>query len=342
MSDFILARVSETLYKDQSLESLVRQLLEMLEMVTEMESTYLTKIDGDGRFQHIQYARNSKQLDIPEGFSLPWGDSLCKRALDDGCFFSNDVATHWADCEAAQSLGITSYLSTPVHLADGSLYGTLCAASTGTRALSVRGEQVLHLFAGLIARSIEKDQLVEQLQAANAALIAHSYTDPLTGLPNRRAIFDNLATLFSLGRNLNIQIIIAFIDLDNFKTINDELGHESGDQFLIQIGHRLLNGCEKDDVVGRLGGDEFLIACPGGPRDQTQSERLSSLKQNLHKCLSGEYRLGSVRIFYPGASIGVVEINPDNVDADSALRIADQAMYQDKNGKYKKPFLRLN
>ena len=337
MSDFILARVSETLYKDQSLESLVRQLLEMLEMVTEMESTYLTKIDGDGRFQHIQYARNSKQLDIPEGFSLPWGDSLCKRALDDGCFFSNDVATHWADCEAAQSLGITSYLSTPVHLADGSLYGTLCAASTGTRALSVRGEQVLHLFAGLIARSIEKDQLVEQLQAANAALIAHSYTDPLTGLPNRRAIFDNLTALFSLGRNLNIQIIIAFIDLDNFKTINDELGHESGDQFLIQIGHRLLNGCEKDDVVGRLGGDEFLIACPGGPR-----ERLSSLKQNLHKCLSGEYRLGSVRIFYPGASIGVVEINPDNVDADSALRIADQAMYHDKNGKYKQPFLRLN
>jgi diguanylate cyclase len=80
MSDFILARVSETLHKDQSLESLVRQLLEMLEMVTEMESTYLTKIDDDGGFQHIQYARNSKQLDLPEGFSLPWGDSLCKRA----------------------------------------------------------------------------------------------------------------------------------------------------------------------------------------------------------------------------------------------------------------------
>jgi diguanylate cyclase len=86
-----------------------------------------------------------------------------------------------------------------------------------TRTLSVRGEQVLRLFAGLIARSIEKDHLVEQLREANAALIAHSYTDPLTGLPNRRAIFENLTTLFSLGRNLNTQIIIAFIDLDNFK-----------------------------------------------------------------------------------------------------------------------------
>lgn len=342
MSDFILARVSETLSQDQSLESLVRQLLEMLEMVTEMESTYLTKIDDDGRYQHIQYARNSKQLDIPEGFSLPWGDSLCKRALDDGCFFSNEVATHWADCEAATALGITSYLSTPVHLADGSLYGTLCAASSDRHSLSVRGEQVLNLFAGLIARSIEKDHLVSQLREANAALIAHSYTDALTGLPNRRAIFDNLMTLFSLARHLNIQIIIGFIDLDNFKKINDELGHESGDQFLIQIGHRLLKGCDRDDVVGRLGGDEFLIACPGGPIGQTQIEQLTSLKQNLQKCLTGEYQLGTVKIFYPGASIGVVEINPEDIDADSALRIADQAMYQDKNGKVKQPFLRLN
>lgn len=342
MSDFILARVSETLSKDQSLESLVRQLLEMLEIVTEMESTYLTKIDNEGRFQHIQYARNSKQLDIPEGFSLPWGDSLCKRALDDDCLFSGNVAAHWADCEAAQSLGITSYLSTPVHLADGSLYGTLCAASSDTHTLSLRGKQVLQLFAGLIARSIEKDHLVNQLRDANAALLAHSYTDPLTGLPNRRAIFDKLATLFSLSRHLDTHIIIAFIDLDNFKKINDQLGHESGDQFLIQIGHRLVDGCDKDDVVGRLGGDEFLIACPGGPRNQTATERLSSLKQNLHKCLTGEYKLGSVRIFYPGASIGVVEINPEKTDADSALRIADQAMYRDKKEKDKKPFTRLN
>jgi diguanylate cyclase len=145
----------------------------------------------------------------------------------------------------------------PVHLADGSLYGTLCAASKEHPHTERSRRTSLRLFAGLIARSIEKDHLVEQLREANAALIAHSYTDPLTGLPNRRAIFENLTTLFSLGRNLNTRIIIAFIDLDNFKKINDELGHESGDQFLIQIGHRLLDGCDKDDVVGRLGGDEF-------------------------------------------------------------------------------------
>lgn len=73
MSDIILARVSETLATEQSLESLVRQLLEMLEIVTEMESTYLTKVDINARLQHILYARNSKQMQIPEGLSVPWG-----------------------------------------------------------------------------------------------------------------------------------------------------------------------------------------------------------------------------------------------------------------------------
>ena len=82
MSDIILARVSETLSTEQSLDSLVRQLLEMLEIVTDMESTYLTKIDINARLQHILYARNSKQMQIPEGFSVPWDETLCKRAME--------------------------------------------------------------------------------------------------------------------------------------------------------------------------------------------------------------------------------------------------------------------
>lgn len=342
MSDFILARVSETLAQGNTLESLVRQLLEMLEMVTEMESTYLTKVDNDARLQHIVYSRNSKQLAIPEGFSVAWGDSLCKRAFDDGCLFSNDVAHRWPDCEAARALGITTYLSTPVHLTDGSLYGTLCAASTESKALSLRGRHVLQLFAGLIAQYIEKEYLVDQLRKANAALISHSYTDALTGLPNRRAIFDNLSTLFSLARHLQIHVIIAFIDLDNFKVINDRLGHEAGDRFLIEVGRRLANERGKDDIVGRLGGDEFLMASPGGPLTQPQGVNLGSLQKSLNNILCGEYSLGDSRIYYPGASVGIIEINPHMTDADGALRSADEVMYQVKNSKAKKIFTRLD
>ncbi|WP_318368333.1 sensor domain-containing diguanylate cyclase [Enterobacter sp.] len=342
MSDIILARVSETLSSEQTVESLVRQLLEMLELVTEMESTYLTKIDLESRLQQVLYARNSKQMNIPEGLSVPWGDTLCKRAMDESCFFSEDISQKWGDSQAAAALGIKSYLSTPIHLSDGTLYGTLCAASSDTHSLSVRANQVLHLFAGLIAQAIQKESLVAQLREANAALIAHSYTDPLTGLPNRRAIFDNLTTLFSLARHLDLSVIIAFIDLDNFKTINDDYGHEAGDAFLIQVGERILRLCQADDIAGRLGGDEFMIACPGNPRDSDTRTDLAAMKARLHGQIAGEYSLGQVRISYPGASIGIIEVDPTQSDPDSALRQADVAMYQEKKSKHKTPFIQLD
>lgn len=337
MSDIILARVSETLSTEQSLEGLVRQLLEMLEIVTDMESTYLTKVDINARLQHILYARNSKQMQIPEGLSVPWGDTLCKRAIDSGTIFSNQVAELWADCDAAKALGITTYMSIPVHLADGSLYGTLCATSTQQKELSERGEQVLRLFAGLIAQYIQKESLVSQLREANAALIAHSYTDALTGLPNRRAIFENLTTLFSLAKHLKRNAVIAFIDLDDFKLINDRFGHETGDRFLIEVGKRLTDEQTQDEIIGRLGGDEFLVACLS-----KGDEEINLLKTRLNARIAGEYWLGQVHIVYPGASLGVVEVDPASTDADSALRDADLAMYQDKKGKNKTRFLTID
>ncbi len=88
MSDQIIARVSQSLAKEQSLESLVRQLLEMLEMVTDMESTYLTKVDVEARLQHIMFARNSQKMHIPENFTVSWDYSLCKRAIDENCFLA--------------------------------------------------------------------------------------------------------------------------------------------------------------------------------------------------------------------------------------------------------------
>ncbi len=337
MSDIILARVSETLSTEQSLEGLVRQLLEMLEIVTDMESTYLTKVDINARLQHILYARNSKKMQIPEGLSVPWGDTLCKRAIDSGTIFSNQVAELWADCDAAKALGITTYMSIPVHLADGSLYGTLCATSTQQKELSERGEQVLRLFAGLIAQYIQKESLVSQLREANAALIAHSYTDALTGLPNRRAIFENLTTLFSLAKHLKRNAVIAFIDLDDFKLINDRFGHETGDRFLIEVGKRLTDEQTQDEIIGRLGGDEFLVACLS-----KGDEEINLLKTRLNARIAGEYWLGQVHIVYPGASLGVVEVDPASTDADSALRDADLAMYQDKKGKNKTRFLTID
>ncbi|MOA24362.1 putative diguanylate cyclase YeaP [compost metagenome] len=69
-------------------------------------------------------------MQIPEGLSVPWEDTLCRRALEESQTFSNDVDLRWGDSDAARALQIQTYLSTPVRLTDGALYGTLCAASS--------------------------------------------------------------------------------------------------------------------------------------------------------------------------------------------------------------------
>ncbi|HBM3287839.1 TPA: sensor domain-containing diguanylate cyclase [Klebsiella michiganensis] len=337
MSDFILARVSQTLANEHSLETLVRQLLEMLELVTRMESTYLTRIDFDAQRQHIMYAHNSSEMQIPEGFSVPWNDSLCKRALDDRCIFSNDVAERWRSCLAAQDLGIATFFSIPVRLTDGSLFGTLCATSRARQPYNIEGEQVMNLFANLISHYVEKETLVQQLRAANVALEMHSYTDELTGLPNRRSLFKHLAAQFSQAREQQRSVLLIFIDLDDFKAINDRFGHPCGDSFLIQIGERLAARVRSGDIVGRLGGDEFLIVGPGTD-SADQQEYIAALRQ----ALAGIYFLGEHRINYPGASFGVIEADPWQIDVELALRAADEAMYQDKQSRRQGRFFHID
>ena len=337
MSDFILARVSQTLANEHSLETLVRQLLEMLELVTRMESTYLTRIDFDAQRQHIMYAHNSSEMQIPEGFSVPWNDSLCKRALDDRCIFSNDVAERWRSCLAAQDLGIATFFSIPVRLTDGSLFGTLCATSRARQPYNIEGEQVMNLFANLISHYVEKETLVQQLRAANVALAMHSYTDELTGLPNRRSLFKHLAAQFSQAREQQLSVLLIFIDLDDFKAINDRFGHPCGDSFLIQIGERLAARVRSGDIVGRLGGDEFLIVGTG-PDSADQQEYIAALRQ----ALAGIYFLGEHRINYPGASFGVIEADPWQIDVELALRAADEAMYQDKQSRRQGRFFHID
>ncbi|WBM71414.1 sensor domain-containing diguanylate cyclase [Buttiauxella sp. WJP83] len=335
MSDNLIERISTALESEYTLEGLVRQLLEMLELVTNMESTYLTRIEPDGSFQHILFARNTRQMQIPEGLSVPWGDTLCKRALDEGRRYTSDVANIWGDSQAAKALGITTYASTPVTLADGSLYGTLCAASSETRVLNERSEQVLQLFAQLIAQQIQNERLLQQLQQANIALTAASYTDELTGLPNRRAVFEQLPQLFSRARKDAHYVLLAFVDLDDFKQINDVYGHDAGDDFLLAVGQRLKDGSRMHEVLARVGGDEFVVAGIGPGEFDLAQQAANAFKIRLANLLAGEYQLHSTVINYAGPSIGAIAVNPALTDHDLALREADAAMYLEKERRRK-------
>lgn len=326
----LLTRLSQSLSQAQSQEELVRPLLEMLQQVTELDSTYLTTIDLVQELQHVLYARNTQQMQIPEGLTVPWNDTLCKRALAEGRMCTLNVQECWGDSEAAQALGIRTYVSAPVLLSDGKVYGTLCAASAHSAQLPPSTEAVLQLFAKLIAQHVEREILLRELQERNAQLTHLALTDPLTQLPNRAALLDELQRLLSRAQRNDGHVLVAFVDLDGFKEVNDTYGHAAGDTLLRTLAKRLKTSMRDSDMVARVGGDEFVMVAPGAEPEQEVAPTLHAVEQRLRSAAQCQIELdGGQLLDYPGASIGLAHV-PGTCSVDDALQQADHAMYADK------------
>lgn len=331
--DSLFAQLSDSVASAQSLEDLTRPLLEMLATVTGLESTYLTTVDEAQGVQHVLYARNAGRMQIPEGLDVPWHDTLCKRALEEERPFTCDVAAVWGDSDAARQLGIQTYVSTPVRTGDDQLYGTLCAASSDQRPMTEEAQKALRLFAQLIAQQVDRERMVNELQRANEELKVLALTDWLTGLPNRRALMIELRRALARAQRASNWVMVGAIDLDGFKRINDDLGHEAGDAFLREITLALTSSLRAGDVLGRLGGDEFAVVM-SGPSLATDGAQLCSLLQRrLFGATVGHFNLGSQAIDYTGASVGVACVDPTKTSVDEALQLADAQMYRIKNAR---------
>jgi len=331
--DPILDRLSGSVVSARNLEELTRPLLELAEAITGLESTYLTTIDLEHGVQNILYSRNVSSMKIPEGLSVPWNDTLCKRALDCNLPYTNGVATEWGDSDAAKALGIQTYLSAPVRLGDNEVYGTLCGASGSRREVSPEAQRTLALFAKLIADHLERERLVEQLVHANEQLARSAYIDQLTELPNRRGLLHEMGRLLAQGARASTHALVAFVDLDGFKSLNDTYGHETGDRFLKEVAGRLRTALRAGDLAGRIGGDEFVVAGAGPDSTGSIIEATRAFQERVSSAIIGEYELGVTRLNYPGASVGVVAAGPGMRDAAKLIREADAAMYEVKRAR---------
>lgn len=155
------------------------------------------------------------------------------------------------------------------------------------------------------------------------ALEARATQDPLTGLPNRAALFERLDLL--LGQRKRTGIAVAYIDLDDFKPINDRFGHRTGDELLVYVADQLRATIRQGDVVARIGGDEFVVV---GEADSVATA--AQLGERLSKALVGEVALDSA-VVPLSASVGIAFVGPDeHPDADDLLSRADTAMYEVK------------
>ena len=151
--------------------------------------------------------------------------------------------------------------------------------------------------------------------------------DVLTGLPNRAMLRGQLEQALRLAARIGDMVAVLFIDLDQFKQVNDTLGHASGDELLRMVAQRLKQVCRKEDTLGRLGGDEFIVI---GQHVQSRSGA-ATLAAKLIQALDTPFSLEGHEIFV-GGSIGVSIFPQDADDASTMIRNADVAMYHAKRG----------
>ncbi len=149
--------------------------------------------------------------------------------------------------------------------------------------------------------------------------------DVLTGLPNRRFCEDLLAREIALARRNDFKLAVVFLDLDDFKAVNDAHGHDVGDLLLKQVAGRMLISVRDSDTVARLGGDEFLIVLQGN-----QHGKFDELLDRLIRLLSVPFELNGI-VVNTQCSIGVSVFPEDADNIDDLLRRADAATYQVKN-----------
>ncbi|MFZ1773796.1 MAG: EAL domain-containing protein [Rhizobiaceae bacterium] len=157
-----------------------------------------------------------------------------------------------------------------------------------------------------------------------------AYFDTLTGLPNRRMLLDRLSQAAAgCARRKDLGALL-FVDLDNFKALNDTFGHDAGDDYLAEVAKRLRSVVRKNDTVARIGGDEFVIIIEDiGADRENGPKRAEITAQKALDALRAPVHLGSVR--YNGfASIGIVIFDGTETRVDELLKRADLAMYEAK------------
>lgn len=157
-----------------------------------------------------------------------------------------------------------------------------------------------------------------------------AHFDHLTGLPNRRLLLDRIQHALATLTPNQRQGALLFIDLDHFKTINDTLGHPSGDLLLQLVGQRLISCVRQTDTVARIGGDEFVVMLEGlSEHDETSATQIETVGEKILATLAQPYQLGESK-YRVTPSIGATRFNDARHSPDELMKQADIAMYQAK------------
>ena len=195
------------------------------------------------------------------------------------------------------------------------LDGSAFEVSVHRLSLSYQGQAAVQL----LARDISNRKKLEYQ-------LAHQAThDALTGAINRSALLTHLSDAIAYAQRNSLTVWVAFIDLDRFKFINDRFGHRAGDQVLTGISQRLRTALRSNDILGRYGGDEFIVVLRGGPEAEMSSETL----ERIMRAVAEPTKIDG-HIMRVNCSVGVAVFPEDGSQPEQLMERADAAMYRAK------------
>ncbi len=256
---------------------------------------------------------------IAAGETLPWEGSLCRRMVDGGAAIVADTLVDPAYADHPAATRFRGFAGMPIRGDDGSTFGMLCGVTsepfTGDLGID---EKELELLTGLLADVLDGARLSDSAHAAERSALVLAQTDHLTGLVNRRgwdlAIEQARESLESYGDHMSVVIV----DLDDFKAVNDREGHQAGDEQLRLTGRILSGLVRRDDVVARIGGDEFallLVNCSETEADHREADIFDGLNAQGVTASTGHATATTAAEF------------------DTLIAMADQAMYRAKTAR---------
>jgi diguanylate cyclase (GGDEF)-like protein len=184
------------------------------------------------------------------------------------------------------------------------------------------------LCAGLVIWILDRDWALANALAVSAE--ARAASDALTGLPNRTIVMDRLTMAVASAKRSGTQVGVLYIDLDNFKQVNDQYGHLAGDDVLKAVGNRLVKLLRASDTVGRIGGDEFVAISPFLRSGEDLDVVVSKVREALRHVVERE----NVHIDVDG-SVGAALFPRDGDSPTQLIAVSDAALYRDKDARLK-------
>ena len=319
----VRSEILERVVSSESLDSILRAIVSRIENEYKGYYCSILLLEKDRLKLGAAPSLPDFYNDAIDGVQIGHGVGSCgNSAFHNVLTIVEDISTHefwvpWAELAAKANLG--SCWSQPIRGPKNEVIGTFAIYHHQKSTPSDSAITLIEQFAHIASIAIERD-------ISSKVIWKQANFDELTGLPNRSLMEGRLTQLMATAIRSNTKVAVLFLDLDNFKEVNDTLGHDVGDLLLKECASRITHCLREEDVVSRFGGDEFIILV--GNIDDNSG--LDAVIDKLLNVISAPYTLQR-KVVHTSVSIGVSMFPDDAMAVSDLVKNADQAMYSAKS-----------